>query len=456
MVARTLLPVATLLVLGLPGLAGAADDALCLSCHAGGGHVLVLGNGDRVSMNVNPKELAGSVHQSLECTDCHGDFSAKDHPKRQFADRQELRAAAVAGCSDCHEADGLHGKMVENLETTVCSDCHGGHDIRSPAEADAGCMGCHQHRIEKKLGDGSKLALIVDETKIEGSVHEDLDCADCHEGYANDEHPEKAFADLRAVTHGLAGTCASCHEDKQTSYEESIHHELAAKGDLATPSCADCHGAHAVAPGSEEKTNSARRCRTCHEKVYDEYATSVHGAALVSGKNVDVPVCADCHRAHDIADPSKASFTNQTPETCGGCHANEELMAEYGLSTAVLDSYLEDFHGVTASFYNKEGNRDETRRIAVCSDCHGIHNITRTKGPEATVLKANLLARCQKCHPDATENFPDAWISHYEPSWKRASLVYLVDLGYKMFIPFMMIGLILQILLHVWRYTVRR
>jgi hypothetical protein len=47
-------------------------------------------------------------------------------------------------------------------------------------------------------------------------------------------------------------------------------------------------------------------------------------------------------------------------------------------------------------------------------------------------------------------------VSHYQPSWKRASLVYLVGLGYKLFIPFMMIGLILQILLHVWRYTVRR
>ncbi len=53
-------------------------------------------------------------------------------------------------------------------------------------------------------------------------------------------------------------------------------------------------------------------------------------------------------------------------------------------------------------------------------------------------------------------NFPDSWISHYEPSLKRAPLVYVINLIYKIFIPFMMVGLILQILLHIWRYAVNR
>lgn len=64
--------------------------------------------------------------------------------------------------------------------------------------------------------------------------------------------------------------------------------------------------------------------------------------------------------------------------------------------------------------------------------------------------------RCQKCHPGASDEFPDAWLSHYEPSMANAPLVYLINLTYKIFIPFMLIGLILQILLHVWRYAVNR
>jgi hypothetical protein len=144
---------------------------------------------------------------------------------------------------------------------------------------------------------------------------------------------------------------------------------------------------------------------------------------------------------------------------CGNCHANSELMDKYGLTTEVLNSYLQDFHGITLKLYKKQletGMKTAVRPIAVCVDCHGIHDITRTTGPNSSIVKTNLVKRCQKCHPDATENFPDSWISHYKPSLKKAPLVFTINLIYKIFIPFMMIGLILQILLHIWRYAVNR
>jgi hypothetical protein len=139
---------------------------------------------------------------------------------------------------------------------------------------------------------------------------------------------------------------------------------------------------------------------------------------------------------------------------CGSSQAGRELRAKYGLSTAVLSSYLGDFHGVTVTFYKKQG--DAVRHIAVCTDCHGIHDITSTRGPESNLVKAKLVKRCRKCHPDATENFPDSWISHYEPSFSRATLVFAVTVVYRVFIPFMIVGLLLQILLHIWRYAVNR
>jgi hypothetical protein len=74
----------------------------------------------------------------------------------------------------------------------------------------------------------------------------------------------------------------------------------------------------------------------------------------------------------------------------------------------------------------------------------------------AAVIKQNLTKRCQKCHPTATTNFPDSWISHYEPNFQKAPLVFLIDWGYKLFIPFMIIGLLVQIVLHLWRYAVNR
>jgi len=67
-----------------------------------------------------------------------------------------------------------------------------------------------------------------------------------------------------------------------------------------------------------------------------------------------------------------------------------------------------------------------------------------------------LVQTCQKCHPGATKNFPDAWLSHYEPTPQKATLVWTVQLFYKLIIPFMVGGLVLQIALHLWRVVVNR
>ena len=50
-------------------------------------------------------------------------------------------------------------------------------------------------------------------------------------------------------------------------------------------------------------------------------------------------------------------------------------------------------------------------------------------------MKANLLQTCQKCHPDATANFSDAWLSHYIPTRERTPLVYWSRLAYQILIP---------------------
>jgi predicted CXXCH cytochrome family protein len=230
-------------------------------------------------------------------------------------------------------------------------------------------------------------------------------------------------------------------------------------GNLNAPVCVDCHGAHSISHTGKERTASAKKCEKCHGEIYKKYALSVHGSALFNENNQDVPVCVDCHRAHNILDPRTFDYREKVPQMCGGCHANKALMNKYGLSASVLNSYLQDFHGVTLKLYKKQkdfGDRTTMKPIAVCIDCHGIHDITVTTGPKSSIVKANLIRRCQKCHPNATENFPDSWISHYEPSLTKAPLVYFINLIYKIFIPFMMVGLILQILLHIWRYAVNR
>jgi RES domain-containing protein len=130
-------------------------------------------------------------------------------------------------------------------------------------------------------------------------------------------------------------------------------------------------------------------------------------------------------------------------------------MKKYKLSTAVMQTYLADFHGMTASL-QKQQTPDSSSVVALCIDCHGVHDITKTDAPNSGVIQANILKTCQRCHPGATRKFSAAWLSHYEPTFKNAPLVYAVKISYLILIPFMIGGLVLQILLHLWRVVVNR
>jgi hypothetical protein len=64
-------------------------------------------------------------------------------------------------------------------------------------------------------------------------------------------------------------------------------------------------------------------------------------------------------------------------------------------------------------------------------------------------VKENILKRCQVCHPTATENFSDAWLSHYIPSTDKYPLVYYVNVFYAIFIPGVLIPMAILVALDI-------
>jgi predicted CXXCH cytochrome family protein len=444
----------------------------CFACH--GRHDITMTFQDNTSLSgfVDEEKLKASAHASLSCTACHADFSADQHPKRTFRSREQFRVRSSIACRRCHTDDQIRNRPVHldalNAEKTgatmICADCHESHAVIhvtkkiTLSDEAKSCLSCHQRSIHMKFRNGEALSVSVDPILIETSVHNKLSCSDCHYGYSSEEHPHRNFRSRRDMSIASAELCRRCHFDKYTKFQDSIHYTRLSQGNLNAPVCTDCHDSHAVSGSGRERANSANRCRKCHSDIYDTYAKSVHGDALLNERNKDVPACTDCHRTHDIQSSHSTGYRERIPEMCSACHANKEIMGKYGLSTDVMKTYLSDFHGVTLGFYRKQKDRipGGTKSIAVCTDCHGIHNISSTVNPDATVVKANLVQRCRKCHTDATENFPDAWISHYKPSLQRAPLIFLIGVTYRIFTPIMVIGLVLQILLHIWRYAVNR
>ena len=218
-------------------------------------------------------------------------------------------------------------------------------------ESVATCLGCHEDKdLSLTLKDGSSMNLYVDAQQFSRSVHgTQLVCTDCHAKY-DQNHPSGAtFPSRRAYTIAAYETCKKCHFDSYTRTLESVHYELLKAGMEAAPVCTDCHGSHNIQNPHEKRAMLSRSCATCHEDIYKKYAASVHGKALVEGGNKDVPACADCHTHHQIQQPGTTQFRLNSPELCIRCHGDGQLMARYGISARVAQTYLADFHGVTAS-----------------------------------------------------------------------------------------------------------
>jgi nitrate/TMAO reductase-like tetraheme cytochrome c subunit len=330
------------------------------------------------------------------------------------------------------------------------------------------CLACHgKPGPVLKMANGELLLIYVSPEEYATSIHgkENLACKDCHTNVGNYPHPTFTAADIRDASIQLDLICRKCHEKEYALTQDSVHATQLTAGNRNAAICTDCHSAHAVRqlidPSTKQLTPEARvwipnACAKCHSTIYQEYKTSAHGAALLGEGNPDVPTCIDCHGIHNIGNPTTTSFRLNSPLMCAKCHTNPKIMDKYGISTQVLNTYVADFHGTTVTLFEKQSPDAPTNK-PVCFDCHGVHDIARVDDPERGLrIRENLLIRCQKCHPDANANFPDAWLSHYIPSMEKAPWVYYVNLFYKLFIPGVLGGMMVLVVLDISRLTLNR
>ena len=307
------------------------------------------------------------------------------------------------------------------------------------------------------LPSGEVLSLYISPQVLENSVHSQtgIECQACHTEIKTYPHPEIAFQNARELARSYYLACQKCHPANYEKTLDSMHAQVADQGNLAAPVCTDCHGAHLVRPPDQPRAHISETCSQCHLEIYEQYEQSVHGAALIEDDNPDVPVCTDCHGVHNIQDPRTEQFRIQTPDLCAKCHANADLMAKYDLSADVYNLYQLSWHGIDVSVYKAKWPTI-WHDSAVCTDCHGIHNILSTQNPQSKVNPANLLVTCQKCHPNAGPNWTGAWTGHNEISQKKTPLLYYVEQFYASFTSGVLWISIVYVLLQIIRSTVDR
>jgi hypothetical protein len=256
------------------------------------------------------------------------------------------------------------------VDDRSCATCHGKeaglHAAGIHSEAGVGCVACHG-------GDPSLMSRAA--------------CID---------HPG-----VRGVPKGKAVVelCGSCHSDPDSmfrfglptdqlaAYRRSEHGKaLLERGDANAPTCVDCHASHDVRSKHDPESPSYRArvpgtCARCHgdaermkpydlaADVFDKYARSVHGAGLLSGKQLRLPNCSDCHSAHG----ARPAGVTEVADVCGQCH------------TASREHFKRSPHFAAA----KAGKMEE------CTSCHRYHDIEEV--PDFVAAGWRPLA-CDECH----------------------------------------------------------
>ena len=206
---------------------------------------------------------------------------------------------------------------------------------------------------------------------------DNADCFACH-------------SDKELVKSNAVGKVVSLFVDEK-KYGESIH---------AKNLCTSCHADITDLPHAE--THKPVACSQCHRVEADIYLKSDHGQALHKGV-AEAASCRDCHgSAHELLNYRNTAspvYRANLPATCGRCHGKTAEMEKFHLrERSPIVSYEQSVHGI-AVLQKKEIN------AAVCTDCHGSHDLHKSTNPASKLNWQNTPTTCGKCHENVMQTY---------------------------------------------------
>ena len=369
-----------------------AED--CLACHS---DKSLTGNrgGKTISVFVDQKKFAASVHGKLSCTDCHVDLEKKELPHEE--------KLAHVNCGTCHDDEqaqhsaSLHGKAVARGDPLAprCVDCHGNHDIvpiksvRSavaPQRVPFVCGKCHQEgapvQQQREIHQSNILTNYSESIHGEALLKKGLvvaaTCVSCHTAHSILPHTDAKSSIARR---NIASTCTRCHMAIEDVHRKVIRGELWEKEQHVLPACVDCHQPHKVRKVFYDQGMADRDCLRCHERP--DLRSSRDGRSLtVDAKPLagSIHVKTACSQCHVGVSPSRVRPCETLTQKvdCGACHAQ------------VVQQYQQSTHGQLSA--KKDVN------APTCIECHGTHGILGKKNTASKTYPTNVPDLCARCH----------------------------------------------------------
>ena len=169
-------------------------------------------------------------------------------------------------------------------------------------------------------------------------------------------------------------------------------------------------------------TRASGRCGVCHPDARVAFEKSVHASEDIH--------CTSCHGGNDQTLDRAAAHGNgfratiakkDVPALCASCHADEKRMRPYDLPVDQYALYQTSHHG--------ERLKAGDTRVAVCSDCHGAHDILAPEDPASRVYVTNIPRTCGTCHGDTTLMKPRGISDAYHDYMSSVHAHELLDKG---------------------------
>jgi hypothetical protein len=188
--------------------------------------------------------------------------------------------------------------------------------------------------------------------------------------------------------------------------------------------------------GAAAAANAKNSCLDCHSKLDPplQVKAGVFAQSIHEQKGI---TCVSCHGGDASTDDMTKAMSPaagfkghigraQVPKLCASCHANAAYMRTFdpSLATDQYSKYLTSVHGQRLA-------KGDTK-VAVCIDCHGLHDIRPPTDPRSSVYPLNIAKTCARCHANAAYMKPykiptDQYASytasvHYEDLTKNGDL----------------------------------
>ena len=190
-----------------------------------------------------------------------------------------------------------------------------------------------------------------------------------------------------------------------------------------------------LAAGAGPLWGQKNSCLECHKQLEDSLQAPALGMARDVHQKFGLS-CVTCHGGNPNQDDQDLAKDKtfrgvperkRIPEFCGSCHGDTNFMRKYNPNLRVdqLAVYRTSQHGRLLA----KGDV----KVAVCTDCHGVHGIQPATMPKSPIFPWNIPQTCGRCHADAKYmqgyNIPTNQVEEYKAGVHARALFKKKDLA---------------------------